>query len=86
MAVIGRLRVAEAAWPLLKYLLDGYGGGLQAHLRRHDVSQETFMESLLQAEMSTARNSRSLVTSLLMVQDFEAFAQMMAQRALEKDL
>ena len=47
--------------------------------------QDQFMASLLEAEAGTGGGSRSLIASLLLVQDFEAFAKTMLQRALERE-
>jgi hypothetical protein len=62
-----------------------YESRIESHLRRHGIPQDQFMASLLQAEASASNASKSLIASLLLVEDFEAFSKMMTQRALERD-
>ena len=62
-----------------------YESRIEANLRRYELTQQQFLEALLQAEQQQASDSRSLLSaSLIHVQDFGAFATMMKQRALEK--
>lgn len=61
-----------------------YESRIEAYLRKSAVAHDEFMHALLAADAAgTAGEPASLVASLLLVQDFEAFATMMAQRALE---
>ena len=91
-----------------------YESRIEAHLRKANVDQATFMEALVADEakqldaqsqhvqdLETARAQaaeagitlaysspppvQSLIASLVAVQDFERFAQMMLQRALENE-
>ena len=66
-----------------------YESRIESHLKRHGgVSSDAFLADLLAAEASAAGVKRvarqSLASSLLLVQDFEAFAKMCQQRALER--
>lgn len=60
-----------------------YEARIESHLRKACVAPGEFMEALLAADAATDPGQASLVTSLLLVQDFAAFAQMMTQRAME---
>lgn len=85
-----------------------YESRVEAHLRKHGVSQQEFMAALVEQEADAACLAAmsegsgvhggaeprapmavapppTLVASLLLVEDFEAFAQMMQQRALEQE-
>jgi hypothetical protein len=68
-----------------------YESRIESHLRRHGKSSEEFLTALCAADAcgelggsSTSDSRRSLATSLLQVQNFESFATMCRQRALEK--
>ena len=60
-----------------------YESRIESHLKRHGLTQEKFMQALL--TLPDTCSERALVTSLLMVEDFEAFSRMMQQRALEHE-
>ena len=60
-----------------------YESRIESYLRQHGVSQEEFMAALLEADAAGRSSKSTLVSSLLLVQDFESFAKMMTQRALE---
>jgi|TARA_B110001469_G_C9521473_1_gene259550 hypothetical protein len=84
-----------------------YESRVEAHLRKHSVSQQEFMAALVEQEADAACLAAmsegpevhggaeprapmvapppTLIASLLLVEDFEAFAQMMQQRALEQE-
>lgn len=65
-----------------------YESRIEAYLRKHGKSTDEFMQALLEAEALTAHTTQAgsaLINSLLLVQDFEAFVQMMMQRALEQE-
>ena len=83
MITTSRAHTVEAVDVLTDVRL--YESRIESHLRRHGVPQEQFMASLLEAEASTAHASKSLIASLLLVEDFEAFSKMMMQRALEQE-
>ena len=55
---------------------------IEGYLKKHGLGQDAFMDALLVS--SGERNA--LLDSLLVVQDFARFAQMMQQRAMEKDM
>ena len=63
---------------------------IEAHLKRAGVNSDDFLASLLAAEAASGsarvRNAarQSLAASLMVVQDFEAFAKLCQQRALER--
>ena len=57
-----------------------YESRIESYLKRHGVSQEQFMAELV----ATDGDRNALINSLVVVQDFEAFAKMMLQRALEQ--
>ena len=84
-----------------------YESRVEAHLRKHGVSQQEFMTALVEQDADAACLAAmsegtgvhdgaeprapmvapppTLIASLLLVEDFEAFAQMMQQRALEQE-
>ena len=55
---------------------------IEGYLKKHGLGQDAFMDALL----VSSRERNALLDSLLVVQDFARFAQMMQQRALEKDM
>jgi len=55
---------------------------IESYLKRHGLSHEEF----LQAALVTSTERNALINSLVVVQDFEQFATMMQQRALEKEM
>ena len=60
---------------------------IESYLKRHGVSSDDFFAALLAAEQATCAtlaSRKSLAASLLLVEDFEAFAKICQQRALEK--
>ena len=54
---------------------------IESYLKRHDLGQDAFMDALL----SSSGERNALLDSLVVVQDFERFAKMMQQRALQKE-
>ena len=60
-----------------------YESRIEAYLKRHGVSGDEFLAALVAAE-GRSGGAASLASSLLLVNDFPAFATMMLQRALEQ--
>ena len=58
---------------------------VESYLRQHGVSHEEFLAALRAADASGSSERRSLTSSLIEVQNFEAFAKLCQQRALEKE-
>ena len=56
---------------------------IEAYLRKAGVGQDELMEALCRAEAAGGPKHHALTTSLLTVQDFQQFATMMQQRAIE---
>ena len=62
-----------------------YESRIEAHCKRHGISNDEFLTELLAfEERGSMRNSgERLSNSLVLVQDFQAFAVMMLQKAME---
>ena len=98
---------ASAPTPTFPLARRIYESRVEAHLRKHGVSQQEFMTALVEQDADAACLAATsegtgvhdgveprapmvappptLIASLLLVEDFEAFAQMMQQRALEQE-
>jgi len=64
-----------------------YESRIESYLKRHSVSSDEFMAALLAADAAEAcgpATRKTLSASLLLVQDFGAFAKLCQQRALEQ--